>query len=297
MHRKQILEYIALALIWGSSFVLMREVIKAFGWAGSVSLRALTASAVLYIAARLSKKKLNFGTSRRHFVVVGATTVAIQLAGLGIGTPRIGTAMCAIFVGAMPLISMLIGQLWGIEHLSRNGKFGLVTGIAGLILLVGFPAVDITGDFIVGCIAMMCGITAAAVGSNYSHKFLSDIGSWEQTIGAFFFGGAMTLPLLFIAPLPTTPQIRDYALLILLAAGCSSLTYVLYFRLVADVGATIAISVEFLVTLVAVVIGAGLLGEQLSSIQIVGAVTIISSCILVLNLIPSRARLAPERSS
>jgi drug/metabolite transporter (DMT)-like permease len=267
----------------------MREVIKAFGWSGSVSLRALTASAVLIIAARVMKKKLNFGKTR-HLIAIGATTVAIQLTGLGIATPRIGTAMCAIFVGAMPLVSMMIGQLWGIEHLTRNGKFGVVTGLFGLVLLVGFPAVEVNSDFIIGCVAMICGITAAAIGSNYSHKYLSDIGSWEQTIGAFFFGGLMTLPTLFFAPLPATPRAIDYVLLITLAAGCSSLTYVLYFRLVAEVGATIAISVEFLVTLVAVIIGAGLLGEQLSALQFGGAITIIASCLLVLGLVPRKVR-------
>jgi drug/metabolite transporter (DMT)-like permease len=166
-----------------------------------------------------------------------------------------------------------------------------------MILLVGFPAVEVTTDFVIGCVAMLCGITGAAIGSNYAHKYLSEIGSWEQTIGAFFFGGAMTLPLLFVSPVPAVPQVRDYALLLLLAAGCSSLTYVLYFRLVAEVGATIAISVEFLVTLVAVIIGAGLLGEQLSGLQILGGVTIIASCILVLNLFPKRAQFATNSDS
>ena len=81
----------------------------------------------------------------------------------------------------------------------------------------------------------------------------------------------------------------------LLAVTCSSLTYVLYFRLVAEVGATIAISVEFLVTLVAVAIGALLLHERLSALQLLGGFIIALGCALVLGIVavPRRLRGTP----
>ena len=73
-----------------------------------------------------------------------------------------------------------------------------------------------------------------------------------------------------------------------LSGICSSLAYVLYFRLVAEVGATIAISVEFLVTVIAVIVGAVALGEHLSVVQLVGGAIIILGCALVLGLFPGR---------
>jgi drug/metabolite transporter (DMT)-like permease len=63
---------------------------------------------------------------------------------------------------------------------------------------------------------------------------------------------------------------------------------VLYFRLVAEVGPTVAISVEFLVTVVAVVTGAAFLGERLSLVQLVGGAVIIAGCALVLGLVGRR---------
>ncbi len=86
------------------------------------------------------------------------------------------------------------------------------------------------------------------------------------------------------------PRLIDVGTLILLAAMCSSLTYVLYFRLVAEVGATLAISVEFAVTVVAVTIGALVLHEALTAMQFIGAVVIITGCSMVIGLIgPKRA--------
>jgi drug/metabolite transporter (DMT)-like permease len=132
------------------------------------------------------------------------------------------------------------------------------------------------------------------VGSNYARRHLLQVGSWEQTIGAFFAGGLLTLPLLLAVPVPRVPAPPDYACLTLLAGACSALAYVIYFRLVAEVGATVAISVEFLVTVVAVAVGALLLGERLSAVQLAGAVTILTGCALVLGLVPGRRRNEPD---
>jgi drug/metabolite transporter (DMT)-like permease len=247
---------------------------------------------VLTGLAVATRRRLAFGDWRR-LAVVGATTVAGQLIGLSVATPLIGTAMAAIFVGTIPLFSMVIGQLWGIERVTAQGRVGLLLGLAGVVLLVGFPAVPVTGSFVLGCVCSLFGALSAAVGSNYARRHLRSVGSWEQTIGAFFFGGLLTLPVLLAVPVPGRPAPVDYVWLVLLAAVCSALAYVLYFRLVAEVGATIAISVEFLVTVIAVVVGALVLAERLSPLQLLGGLVIIIGCLLVLGLVPRR--LVPRR--
>ncbi|MFC7479803.1 DMT family transporter [Luedemannella flava] len=219
--------------------------------------------------------------------------MAGQLIGLSIATPLIGTAMTAIFVGTIPLFSMVIGQLWGIERVGRTARIGLLTGFAGIILLVGFPAVPVSARFLAGCGIALFGAACAALGSNLASRHLKAVGSWEQTIGAFFFGGAFMLPMLVVVPVPDRPAPLDYGYLALLAILCSSLAYVLYFRLVAEAGATIAISVEFVVTVIAVLVGALWLGEHLSVVQLVGGAIIIAGCALVLGLFPRRPAAAP----
>ncbi|HET7902485.1 MAG TPA: DMT family transporter [Candidatus Nanopelagicales bacterium] len=287
MHRRQVLDYLLLAVIWGLSFVLVLKVVQAFGWAGGVSFRALVAAGLLLLLARLTRRELRFG-SWRPLAVVGATTVAGNLVGLNIATPRIGTAMAAIFIATIPLFSMLIGLVWRIESVDRFGRIGVGLGFVGVVLLVGFPAVPVTGSFVVGCVASVLGAFSAAFGSNYARKHLQQVGSWEQTIGAFLAGGLIVAPLLAVVPLPQPPGLSDVGWLVALAAFCSALAYVLYFRLVAEVGATIAVSVEFLVTVIAVVVGAAFLGERLSWVQVVGGVVIIGGCSMVLGLLPLR---------
>lgn len=243
------------------------------------------AAATLFALARLTRRRLDFSAGWWPLAVVGATTVAGQLIGLSFAMPRIGTAMAAIFVAAIPLFSMVIGRLWGLERFTASRFAGLMLGFGGIVLLVGFPAVPVTGAFVLGCGATLFASLCAAFGSNYASRHLKDCGSWEMTIGAFLSGGLMTLPLLIAVPPPALPRPVDYLYLLVLGCGMSAATYVTYFRLLAAIGATRTVSVEFAVTVVAVLVGALLLHEPLSAAQIVGAVVIVCGCALVLGLV------------
>ncbi len=275
-------EFSILALLWGGSFLLVLRVVAAFDWVGAVSIRALIASLSLYLLAKISGRKLDFSVGVIPFLISGVTTVAVQLIGLSFAIPRIGTAMTAILVGAIPLYSAIIGRSLRIEKLTRRGYFGLVLGFLGIILLVGFPKGSTSKEYLVGIIVAIIGCISAAFGSNYSRMKMTLVGAWEQVIGAFFFGGLLTLPLLFFVPFHRTPSVGDWLNLIGLAVACSSLCYVIYFKLVAQIGATRAISVEFLVTVVAVLIGALYLHENISLVQVIGGALVITGCTFIL---------------
>lgn len=290
MKPRDIASYLFLALAWGLSFLVLLKVVHAFGWIGAVTFRCFVAAATLFIAAMLTRRRLDFSIGWWPLAVMGATTVAGQLVGLSFATPRIGTAMAAILVAAIPLFSMLIGQFWGIERITSQRLCGLLVGLVGIVMLVGFPAVPVTGAFVLGCVSSLLSSFCAAFGSNYASVRLKKTGAWEVTIGSFFFGGLMSLPLLAAVPVPDAPRAIDYLYLLVLGGVMSALTYVLYFRLVSVIGATRTISVEFAVTIVAVFVGAIMLHEPLSAIQFAGAAVIICGCALVLGLVPKFGR-------
>ncbi|PVZ39147.1 DMT family transporter [Pseudomonas sp. CC120222-01a] len=294
MQPRDIAAYLFLAIAWGFSFLVVLKVVHAFGWVGAVSLRAFIAGGTLAILAALLGRSLRLRPLLKPLLVVGATTVAGQLIGLSYATPRIGTAMAAIFVATIPLFSMIIGRVWGLEKISPQGLVGLLLGLLGMVMLVGFPAQAVTEDFIHGCLASLFGCVCAAFGSNYASLHLRGQDPWTVTGGAFLAGGLLTLPLLLIVPVPTLPQASDWLYLALSGSVMSATTYVLYFGLVARIGATRAISVEFVVTLVAVLVGALFLGETLSLLQAAGGLVILLGCLLVLGLLPGRKRRLPS---
>lgn len=285
MGSKDIASYAALAVIWGLSFIVVVKNAEAFGPVGAVTFRCFVAASVLALVAAVARHRMNFRGQLVPLTIVGATTVAGQLLGLTYGTPRIGTAMAAIFVAAIPLYSLVMSVLARTEHFTRAKFLGLVLGIFGVAMLVGFPAVPVTDQFILGCAAMVFSTLCAAFGSVYANAKLRHMPSADITVGAFIAGGAMTLPFLLLAPVPRMPVPMDFVYLLIAGGLMSATTYLLYFRLVTTIGATRAISVEFAVTLVAVLFGALVLDEKLTALQMAGGAVIVLGCALVLGLI------------
>lgn len=288
MGSKDMASYATLAVVWGLSFIVIVKNAEAFGPVGAVAFRCIVAAATLSLVATLMRHRMRFAGHVFPLIVVGATTVAGQLLGLAYGTPRIGTAMAAIFVAAIPLYSLVMSVLVRTEHFTRAKFLGLLLGIVGVVMLVGFPAAPVTDEFIRGCGAMVFSTMCAAFGSVYANAKLRHLPSADITVGAFIAGGAMTLPFLALMPVPRAPVAMDFVYLLIAGGLMSAMTYLLYFRLVSTIGATRAISVEFAVTLVAVLFGALVLDEKLTALQIAGGGVIVLGCALVLGLIRTR---------
>jgi drug/metabolite transporter (DMT)-like permease len=284
LKQRDLVEYVILALVWGLSFVIVVKVVAAFGWAGAASFRALTAAIGLLALARIIGRHVNLRVDWRPLAVSGLFTVAGQLTGIAFASPLIGTAMTAIIVSAVPLFSMVVGRIAGLERLSLRSMTGLVTGFAGIVLLVGFPAAPMTPVFLLGCAVSILGSLSAACGSLYVSRRLKEADPWVVTIGSFLCGGLFILPLLLVEPVPAMPVAMDFVWLLLLGLVTSALMYVIFFRLLASIGASRTLSVEFAVTVVAVLAGTTMLGEQLSAIQLAGAAVIIAGCALVLGI-------------
>jgi len=284
-------KYAILSLLWGVSFLLLLRVVDAFDWAAAISVRSFIASGSVVLLALMIGKKLDFSIGVKHFAILGFTSVSMQLIGLSLAVPRIGTALTAILVGAIPLFSSVIGRLMKIEQIDRKGFYGLILGFIGIVFLVGFPSGQFSDQFFLGFSVCVIGCISAAFGSNYSKLKMSAAGNWEQVIGAFFFGGLFTAPILFFVPIKSGVLAMDWLYMVLLAVFCSAFCYVIYFSLVAKIGATRSISVEFLVTVVAVLVGAFYLNEAISLIQLFGALLVIIGSVLILDL------LSPAKSS
>jgi drug/metabolite transporter (DMT)-like permease len=283
--------YLFLSITWGLSFLVVVKNVDAFGWAGAVAFRALVAGATLVLIAAATRRTMAFGPRLAPFLVVGATTVAGQMLGLALAGPLIGTAMTAILFATVPVFSMLVGQAWGVERMTPQRVAGVGLGIAGIVALVGFPAVPFTLAFALGCAAALAGSAAAGFGNVYAARTMRGaIGPFEVSAASFLAGGLMMLPVVAVVPVARIPTATDIALLIVAGSLMSALNYVNYFRLVASIGATRAISVEFVVTTVAVLVGAILLDEPVTLLQLAGGAVVLAGCGLVLGLVPGRRR-------
>jgi drug/metabolite transporter (DMT)-like permease len=282
MKPRDIFAYLFLAVTWGLSFLVLIKVVHGFGWVGATAFRALVAAAILAGFSFVAKGKLSFNISTVGLCIVGATTVAGQLLGLSYATMKLGSALSAILVATTPISSAIISYVFGLQKTSTRGFFGLIFGLVGVVFVVGFPALPFNQDFVMGSLAGVLESVCAAAGSVYAGTVLKKSDPVELSIGAFFTGGLMSLPMVLLVPPEAVPQLPDYFWLLVLAVVMSAVNYVLFFGLISSIGATKAISVEFLVTVIAVFAGTMLAHETLNVMQLLGAGLIVVGCALVL---------------
>jgi drug/metabolite transporter (DMT)-like permease len=109
------------------------------------------------------------------------------------------------------------------------------------------------------------------------------------------FSAALVLAPLAIAQWPTVqPGALPWAAAIASALLSSGLAYVLYFRLIANVGPTNAASVTFLIPVFAVVWGAWLLDEAITPAMLLGGLVIVAGTSLVIGLLPRKKHARAE---
>ena len=99
--------------------------------------------------------------------------------------------------------------------------------------------------------------------------------------GSLLMGGLVLAPLMAIAP-PAWPGLPVALAMLALGLVCGSVAYILYFRLMADIGATGALTVTYLIPIFGVAWGALFLGEALTPAMLAGALVVILGTVLVL---------------
>jgi drug/metabolite transporter (DMT)-like permease len=166
------------------------------------------------------------------------------------------------------------------ERLSARGVAGLAIGVAGVALvtrpeagstLALLPALAATG-------AAACYGLAGA----YMRRWAKDVPSRGMALGTQIAGGVLLAPLLLVAPPTGVPTPFVAACVLAMGLVCGAVAYLLYFRLVTDIGAAGALTVTYLIPIFGVAWGALFLGESVSLVMLGGAGLVLLGTFFVL---------------
>ena len=137
-----------------------------------------------------------------------------------------------------------------------------------------------------GLIAPVC----YAIASTYTKAFPSTTTPFANTQGSMWMAGLVCLPVLFFVPIRHAPQLGDWAALAALGVFCTGIAYLMYFRLIQDVGPTKALSVTFLIPVFGVLWGALFLNESIGWDKLSGGVLVLAGISLTTGIVklPSR---------
>jgi drug/metabolite transporter (DMT)-like permease len=165
---------------------------------------------------------------------------------------------------------------------------GMVIGFAGVAMIVNLGSIALTRDTIIAAAA--CVLATASYGfiSVYIKKYVKGAPNMGLAACTLALAAALTTPIAVPLTEWTMPSMTVIVCLVALALLCSGGAYILYYRLIMDVGPTKAISVTFLIPFFGVLWGAIFLGERLTLGALAGGAMVLIGMTLVLGLLPHK---------
>lgn len=282
-------ELVALAAIWGASFLFMR---LGAGEFGPVALSAVRVAGAALVLLPLLLWRGQWGELRRHWraiVVVGVTNSALPFLLFSYAALSISAGLSSIFNASSPLWGALIGWWWLRERPTAARALGLAIGFAGVIGLAWEKASFQPGGSAWAIAACLAAALLYGLSANFTRRRLQGVAPMAVAAGSqLSAAGVLALPAVLWWP-ASPPSARAWAMVALLALLCTGLAYLMYFRLIAHVGSANAIAVTFLIPAFAVLWGWLFLGEALTAAMAIGCAVILLGTALATGVIAPRA--------
>lgn len=284
MSTRNIVELILLAALWGASFLFMRVAVPEFGAVALIEARVLLAGLALlpfwWFAENYKSRKTAL-LAWRHLFVVGMLNSSIPFVMFAYSMLYITGGMASILNGTAPIWGAIVAWLWLKEKLSLNAMVGLVIGFSGVVILVSDElSFSLNGKMLAilsaGLAPVLYGISANYTSEKLAHVSPLSIAAFSQLAAAISL-----LPLMYWFMPETWPSLTACFAVLALALVCTSFAYLMYFRLLAEVGSTKAITVTFLIPLFGSLWGALFIGEQITLLMIIGMTIILTGTALV----------------
>jgi len=274
-----------LAAIWGGSYLLIKYCLEGFSPAFIVFGRTLLGALVLLVAIRLQGGATwrALGDARRRpwtALGLGLVAIAVPFLLITVGEQHVPSGLTAVLIASAPLFVALFAPfLDKSEQIDRRQGVGLAVGIVGVGLLVGVESVSTLGQFL-GALAMVGAAACYALSSFVVKNVYKGIPAIVTSCFAVGAGALITLPPA-LADLPTkAPGLRAVLALVCLGALGTALAFVMFYRLIGELGAARSSLVAYLAPPVALAYGATLLDESISAGDIAGLVLILAGVAL-----------------
>lgn len=276
MHPADLLSLLALAGIWGSSYLFMRLGAPEFGAWPLAAARAGGAALVLlpWMVRAGAWPALRRGWAR--VALVGLTQSALPFVCFSFAATRLPSGLSAVLGATTPLFTALVARVWLGERFTAARMTGLVAGLAGVgVVASGHRGVaGGAGDAWLAIVACLVAALGYAFSATYTRRRVSDVPSIGIAAGSQVMAALVLAPLGLASWPAAVPGLRAWLALVALAVLCTAIAYAVFFRLLARIGASRTTTVTFLIPVFGVVWGWVFLDERISA-GLVGGCSIV----------------------
>ena len=276
MDRRSWTLLIALAAIWGASYMLIKIGLRDLSPAMVAWIRVALAALVIAPIAVAKGALAGLGGAIGMLVALGAIQVAGPFFLISLGEQEISSALAGILVAATPIFTAILA-IW-IDHEERSQGLRLVgvgIGIAGVVLLMG---IDLSGSgaaLLGGLAVVLAALGYAIAGFIVKHRF-AGLDPLAVTVAVMSASALLLAPPALATAPSGVPGVGPLAAVAALGVVGTGIAFVLFYELIGQVGPARAWLVSYLAPGFAVAYGLVLLGEEITAATIVGLVMILA---------------------
>jgi drug/metabolite transporter (DMT)-like permease len=271
--------FLGLGLIWGSSFLWIKIALEELPAATLAAERITIGALVMLVYLRVVGMRLP-GTWREllPLAVVGLLNAAVPYILISWGEEVVDSGTAAVLNSLAPIFSLLIAGLYlRVEPVTGLRVIGLVIGFAGAAVLAS-RELALRDDplALLAAGAVMLAAVSYAVAASYARHHLKVTHRYVVSGGTLVFGAIFA----WMVALPVDgfqlPQQPDTIVSMLwLGVMGAFVAYLLYFFLIAELGATLAAMVTYVFPVVGVALGVAFLNEVLDLRLVAGTVLVV----------------------
>ena len=272
---------LGLATLWGGSYFFIRVAVPVFGPAALVALRVVIGGLLLWAVARATGRRIEVRPHLPRLLVLGLLNAALPYMLISAAELHLTASFAAILGATVPLFAAALGARFLGERLDAARLGGLVMGVAGVAVMVGWGPMKLDVATLLAVLAMLAASASYAGAGIYTKLRLRGVPTFTLALGQQVGAIAWLAVPGALFPPRTVPSLAALGALGALGALSTAVAYLLYFRLLERVGPTKTTTVTYLIPIVGMLGGALVLREPLTSGMLAGLGLVLGSVLLV----------------
>jgi drug/metabolite transporter (DMT)-like permease len=272
-----------LSFIWGWSFLFIKVAGEDLTPTAVAGGRCVLGALVLLAVVRLQGLSLPRGRTLGHFLVVGVAGSAVPFALLAWGEQHIDSGLTAVLNASTPLFTAALAVPLLGERARPRVVAGLVVGFVGVGIVSGIGGSDLTGTDVLAALAPVAAGACYGFTFCWAARHLLGIPPLVAATGQVTAAAIVLAPFAAVTSVAhgVVPDWQAIGSLLLLGALGTGLAYVLSFRVIAELGPTVASLCTYIIPVVALAVGWAVLDETITLRIVVGGVVIVASILVV----------------
>jgi drug/metabolite transporter (DMT)-like permease len=245
-----------------------------------IEYRLVFAALFLAAIAVVTRKALSLREHWKHYLILGFFNSALPFLLFAYAAKTLSASVLSVLNATAPIWGAIISAVWQRQMVSAKVMLGLVLGTVGVALLVGFDHVSSREGAGIAIAAALFAAFNYGIASTYA-KSAKAVEPFANAHGSMWAAALLVTPALAVFPQPGEPTVGIMASALALGVLCSGVAYLLYYRLIRDVGPTSALTVTFLNPLFGILWGTLFLHEIVGWYTVIGAAIVITGTALV----------------